>query len=46
MVDMIRAYKYLKKTVSEGKVFSSGIHREQQRAQKVTKKQKPSRNAS
>lgn len=40
MGDMITAYKYLKKTTSEGKAFFSGIHREQQKAQRVTEKQK------
>lgn len=39
MGDRITAYKYLKKTTSEGKAFFSGIHREQQRAQRVTEKQ-------
>jgi len=37
---MITAYKYLKKTTSEGKAFFSGIHREQRRAQRVTEKLK------
>lgn len=40
MGDMITAYKYLKKTTSEGKAFFSRIHRERQRAQRVTEKQK------
>lgn len=39
MGDMITAYKYLKKTTSDGKAFFNGIHREQQRAQRVTEKQ-------
>lgn len=38
MEDMITAYKYLKKTTSEGKAFFSGIHREQLRVRRCDRK--------
>lgn len=40
MVDMITAYKYLKKTTGEGKAFFSGIHREQLRVRRCDWKAK------